>query len=82
MEKGKFLNKGARERMSSKKFNITGKIIAFIGMWAFAFGIALNKTISSITGIPEPYVSFSIPLIVIGILLLITSNLFKRNRKK
>ncbi|GAA0611157.1 hypothetical protein GCM10009001_30510 [Virgibacillus siamensis] len=65
--------------MLLSKFNRKGKICAFIGIWTAAFGIAFNRSIG-ISDIPDLLASFSIPLIVIGILLLILSNFFKRNR--
>lgn len=68
--------------MFLKGFNRTGKVIAFTGMWIFAFGAAFNETISDVTGTPELLTSFSIPLIVIGIALLIGSNFFKKKRKR
>ncbi|WP_077324742.1 hypothetical protein [Virgibacillus siamensis] len=68
--------------MFLKRFNRTGKVIAFIGLWVFAFGIAFNETTSGISGTPESSAASSIPLIVIGIIMLITSNFFKRKRER
>ncbi|TFJ91696.1 hypothetical protein E4U82_16335 [Lentibacillus salicampi] len=68
--------------MLSRRFNRTGKVIAFIGIWVFAFGIAFNETIAGISGTPDLLASLSIPLIVIGIIMLITSNFFKRKRER
>ncbi|MFJ7729650.1 hypothetical protein ACIQXV_26560 [Neobacillus sp. NPDC097160] len=64
--------------MFLKRFNRTGKILAFIGIWVAAIGIAFNKTRGvPKTNIPELLASFSVPLIVTGILLLIVSNFFR-----
>jgi len=63
-----------------KKFNRTGKVIAFLGLWVFAFGMAFNETIAGISGTPDSLAPLSIPLIVIGIIMLITSS-FKRKRE-
>ncbi|WP_164667240.1 hypothetical protein [Virgibacillus doumboii] len=68
--------------MILKRFNRTGKVIAFIGMWVFAFGIAFNKTIAGISGTPDSLAALSIPLIVIGIVMLITANFFKRKPER
>lgn len=57
-----------------RKYTRTGKIILNVGTWLSGLGIALNATLG-ITDTPEP--SFSIPLIVIGIILIIMSNLLK-----
>ncbi len=68
--------------MLLNRFNRTGKVIAFIGLLVFAFGIAFNETISGISGTPESLAASSIPLIVIGIIMMITSNFFKRKRER
>ncbi|MFD1849319.1 hypothetical protein D8M05_15925 [Oceanobacillus bengalensis] len=62
-----------------KKHNRTGKLLYFIGILLFAIGFTLNQTIGIIEA-PEPYTSFSIPLIVIGIILLVASNFFKSSK--
>ncbi|WP_164669687.1 hypothetical protein [Virgibacillus doumboii] len=67
--------------MFLKRFNRTGKVIAFTGMWIFAFGAAFNETISDVTGTPKLLTSFSIPLIVIGTALLIGSNFFRKSKR-
>lgn len=75
---------GAKKRgvqMSLKRFNRKGKMIAFIGIWIAAIGFAFNKTIG-VSGTPDSLGSLSIPLIVIGILLLIASNFFRIKREK
>ncbi|WP_249872867.1 hypothetical protein [Oceanobacillus saliphilus] len=61
-----------------KKHNRTGKYLYYTGILLFAIGFALNQTIG-ITDAPAPYSSFSVPLIVIGIVLLVTSKFFKKN---
>jgi len=58
-----------------------GKIFAFLGIFIFAFGFAFNRDLG-ITDTPAPYSSLSIPLIAIGIISLISSNLFKKNTTK
>ncbi|ALX47668.1 hypothetical protein AOX59_03045 [Lentibacillus amyloliquefaciens] len=67
--------------MFLKRFNRTGKVIAFTGMWISAFGFAFNETIAGVSGTPDSLAALSIPLIAIGIILLITSNFFKRKRE-
>lgn len=64
-----------------KRFNRTGKVLAFIGIWVFAFGIAFNTTLG-ISNTSDSMASLSIPLIVIGIIMLITLNFFKRKSEK
>ncbi|MFC4025508.1 hypothetical protein ACFOUV_17135 [Oceanobacillus longus] len=60
-----------------KKHNRIGKILANIGIYLFAIGFALNPTLG-VPDIPEPYSSFSVPLIVIGIVLSVTSNFSRK----
>ena len=48
----------------------------FMGIWVFAFGFALK-----FVGVPQVNSSFSIPLIILGILLIIVSNFFKKNKE-
>ncbi|WML44280.1 hypothetical protein [Neobacillus sp. PS3-40] len=57
------------------KFTKLGKVMAFIGIWIFASGAAF-KTLA----VSEPYSTLSIPLMIVGILLLIASNFFKDRR--
>jgi hypothetical protein len=59
-----------------KKLTKSGKIVFFMGMWIFAFGFAFKLIVA-----PEPYLSFSMPLLIIGILLIIASIFFKEIRK-
>ena len=63
--------------MFLKRFTRTGKVLTFIGTWAAAFGVVFNKKIG-ISDTPDSLAALSIPLIVIGIFLLMTSNFFKR----
>ena len=61
-----------------KKHNSIGKFLYYVGIFLFAIGFTLNQTIGIIDA-PGPYSSFSVPLIIIGIVLLVTSNFFKKN---
>lgn len=60
-----------------KKHNKKGKVLFFIGIWLNAIGLAL----ALVEGIPEPFPTFSIPLIIIGVILLISSNFYKRSKE-
>ncbi|MBA2174847.1 hypothetical protein H0266_08075 [Halobacillus locisalis] len=65
--------------MFSKRKTTTGKWLAYLGLWIFAAGFAFSEIIG-IEGTPDLLASASIPLIVIGILMLIISNFFKEER--
>lgn len=67
--------------MFLKNYKKTGKILAYVGIWIFAFGFAFNGTIG-ITDPPDFLATLSIPLIVIGIIMLIGSNFYKRKRRR
>ena len=60
-----------------KKHNKIGRILYFTGIWLNAIGLAL----AFVEGIPEPFPAFAIPMIVVGVILLIASNFFKKNRE-
>ncbi|WP_132010076.1 hypothetical protein [Mesobacillus foraminis] len=54
-----------------------GKILYYTGILLFAAGFAFNQRIG-IADTPEPYGALSLPLIVAGIVLVITSNFYKQ----
>lgn len=58
--------------------NKLGKVILIIGFIFFILGIIFNKTLG-LTDTPVFLESISLPLIIIGIIILIASNFFKRN---
>ena len=60
-----------------KKHNKIGRILYFTGIWLNAIGFAL----AFVEDIPEPFPAFAIPMIVVGAILLIASNFFKKNRE-
>ncbi len=67
--------------MFSKRQTTTGKWLAYLGLWIFAAGFAFSEIIG-IEGTPSLLRSASIPMIVIGILMLIISNFFNEERYK
>jgi len=58
-----------------------GKVLAYLGIFLFVTGIGFNQSIGYIDK-SEPYTSFSIPLIIIGMVLTISSNFFKKKPNK
>ncbi|WP_223701058.1 UbiA prenyltransferase family protein [Sutcliffiella deserti] len=56
-----------------KKHNKVGRVLFFIGTFFTAFGLAFRF----LSDTPEPFFTFSIPLIIAGIILLVASNFFK-----
>ncbi|MEK4486077.1 hypothetical protein MHH81_10875 [Psychrobacillus sp. FSL H8-0484] len=63
-----------------KRHTKTGKILFYLGVWLMAAGFAFNQTFG-IADTPEPYATFSIPLIVIGIILGVVSNFYKKSKE-
>ncbi|ASN05263.1 hypothetical protein [Virgibacillus necropolis] len=55
-----------------RKHTKTSKVTYYIGIFLFAAGFAFGTTDVSVS-----YASLSIPLIVIGIIILISTNFFK-----
>ncbi|WP_345240608.1 hypothetical protein [Pontibacillus salipaludis] len=53
-----------------------GKVLAYVGLWVFAAGFAFSDLLG-IEGTPELLETLSIPLMVIGVLMLVSSNFFR-----
>lgn len=60
------------------KKNKKGKALFFVGIWLCAFGFAFNHALGIINDIPKLLSTLSIPLLIVGIILLVTSNFYKR----
>ena len=60
-----------------EKENPTGKWLVYLGLWIFAAGFAFSEFIG-IEGTPDLLESASIPLVVIGLLMVILSNFFHK----
>ncbi|RDY66984.1 hypothetical protein DXT76_20250 [Halobacillus trueperi] len=63
--------------MFSNRKTTTGKWLAYLGLWIFAAGLAFSE-IFGIDDMPHLLKSASIPMIVIGLLMIITSNFFNK----
>lgn len=59
-----------------RKHNETGRLLYYIGIFVSAFGIALEL----VDDTPEPLSVIAMPLIIIGVILLIASNFFRKNK--
>ncbi|KLV14752.1 hypothetical protein ABW02_25885 [Niallia circulans] len=63
----------------TKKYTILGKVIAWLGFLFFMLGFMFNESIGVLReDIPEDFYPFSLPSIIIGIILLLISNFFKK----
>ncbi len=60
-----------------KKHTRFGKVIFWLGFPFFMLGITFNKTLGAIVDSQEVFSIFSIPSIIIGIILIVISNFFK-----
>lgn len=58
----------------------TGKIILTVGFVLFISGIIFNKSLG-LADSPEYLKAISLPLIIFGVIMLITSNFFKKSEK-
>ncbi|MGP4074809.1 hypothetical protein [Halobacillus sp. K22] len=63
--------------MLSKRKTTTGKWLVYLGLWIFAAGFAFSEFIG-IEGMPDMLESASIPLVVIGLMMVILSNFFNK----
>ncbi|MGP4038625.1 hypothetical protein ACTWP4_01765 [Gracilibacillus sp. D59] len=61
-----------------KKHTPFGKMVFWLGFVIFVLGIAFNGTLDIIQDAPESVYSFSTPAIIIGIILITISNVFKK----
>lgn len=59
-----------------KKHNKTGRLLYYFGTYISAFGIALEL----VEDTPEPLSVIAMPLIIIGVILLIASNFFRKDK--
>lgn len=59
-----------------KKHNKTGRLLYYTGIFVSAGGIGLELGKNA----PEPFSVIAMPLIIIGVILLIASNFFRRNK--
>ncbi|TGB03515.1 hypothetical protein [Halobacillus salinus] len=65
--------------MFTKRKTTTGKWLAFIGLWLFAFGFAFSDSIG-LEDTPDVLEAASIPLIAVGVVMMLASNFFNRKR--
>ncbi|MCA0972476.1 hypothetical protein LCM20_17915 [Halobacillus litoralis] len=67
--------------MFSKRKTTAGKWLFNLGLWIFAAGFAFSDIVD-IDGLPKLLEAASIPLIVIGLLMIIISNFFNKKDSK
>ncbi|WP_018930510.1 hypothetical protein [Gracilibacillus lacisalsi] len=60
------------------KHTLFGKVIFWLGFLIFILGFMFNETLGIIQDVPASVYSFSMPAIIIGIILIIISNVFKK----
>ncbi|WP_068672153.1 hypothetical protein [Oceanobacillus sp. Castelsardo] len=60
-----------------KKHNKTGRLLYYTGTYISAFGIAFEL----VEDTPDPLSIIAMPLIIIGVVLLIVSNFFRKDNK-
>jgi hypothetical protein len=61
-----------------KKHTTFGKVIGWLGFLFFMLGFTFNGKIGVISDAPENLAALSVPGIIIGIVLMIISNFFRR----
>ncbi|ELK44341.1 UNVERIFIED_CONTAM: hypothetical protein N8J90_00890 [Halobacillus marinus] len=65
--------------MFSNRKTKKGKWLAYLGTWIFAVGLAFSE-IFDLDGMPKLLEAASIPMLVTGLLMIITSNFFNKKR--
>lgn len=62
-----------------KKHTKFGKVIGWLGFLLFMLGFMFNESIGVLAeDIPEDFYPFALPSIIIGIILLLLSNFFRK----
>ncbi|QAS52070.1 hypothetical protein [Halobacillus litoralis] len=56
--------------------NYNGKTLYYIGLFLFVAGFGIN-----ITDAPEPFSLFVIPLMIVGLILLAVSSIYRKRKK-
>lgn len=64
--------------MISRGKTKTGKWFVYIGIWTFAFGLAFSEWVG-MEGTPPLLEAASIPMIIMGLLLIVLSNFFRKD---
>ena len=65
-----------------KKHTKFGKVIFWLGFLFAILGLAFNEKLGAITDGPEFFSTFSIPSIIIGIILIVISNFLKSKNEQ
>ncbi|WP_077622639.1 hypothetical protein [Sediminibacillus massiliensis] len=61
-----------------KKHNVFGKIIFWLGFFLFILGVSVNGTVGIVKDAPDIVSYYSLPALIVGVLLLLISNGFKK----
>ncbi len=57
-----------------------GKVIFWVGFTLFILGFGFNKNFGIINDVPEIYGTLSLPAIILGVVLLLLSNFYKKSK--
>jgi hypothetical protein len=64
--------------MVIRKHNTMGKVLYWIGFLLFIMGFLFDDRISLIQDAPEQLSNYSLPAIILGIVIIISSNFFRK----
>ncbi|ASN06768.1 hypothetical protein [Virgibacillus necropolis] len=68
--------------MIIKKYTKAGNIIFYIGLLVFVFGLSMNEDIGWKKYYPEHYTSYSLPIMLAGVAIVIVTNFFRKKKKQ
>ncbi|ASK61008.1 hypothetical protein CFK37_01665 [Virgibacillus phasianinus] len=66
--------------MAIKKYTRAGNIIFYIGLIVFIFGLSMNENIGWKKFYPEHYTSYSTPIMIVGVVIVIVTNFFRKKK--
>ena len=68
--------------MTIKKYTKVGNIIFYIGLLVFIFGLSMNEDIGWKKYYPEDYTTYSMPIMILGVVIIVGTNFFRKKKQK
>lgn len=68
--------------MTIKKYTKAGNIIFYIGLLVFIFGLSMNEDIGWKKYYPEDYTNYSMPIMILGVVIIVGTNFFRKKKQK
>ncbi|WP_404451526.1 hypothetical protein LG329_14480 [Virgibacillus necropolis] len=66
--------------MTIKKYTKAGNVIFYFGLLVFIFGLSMNENIGWKKYWPEHFTSYSLPIMISGVVIIILTNFFRKKK--